>query len=179
MKTTIQWKWVIGTSVLFLLFLVFVLPQVSNYSSKAIGQTESPDQSFIYSGSQLYGLAERYGEAGRRTYIQLRWTFDLIWPVVYTLFLVTWTIKLVEYTSSKSWMKYLVALPIMALLFDFLENIGATIVMARYPLESGIVQVITPIVTFIKWITVLGSFLLLLLLIVIVLTSKIKKRIKE
>ena len=72
MKTKIQWKWVIGTSVLFLLFLVFVLPQVSNYSSKAIGQTESPDQSFIYSGSQLYRLAERYGEVGRRTYIQLR-----------------------------------------------------------------------------------------------------------
>jgi hypothetical protein len=179
MKTKIQWKWVIGASVLFFLFLVFVLPQVSNYSSEAIGQSESPDQSFIYSGSQLYDIAESYGETGRKTYIQLRWTFDLIWPVVYTLFLVTWTIKLVEYTSGKSWMKYLVALPIMALLFDLLENIGATIVMARYPLESGIIQSITPVVTFIKWTTVLGSFLLILFLIIIVLISKIKKRIKE
>lgn len=40
------------------------------------------------------------------------------------LFLVTWTIKLVEYTSGKSWMKYWVTLPIIMLFFDFLENIG-------------------------------------------------------
>ncbi|WP_034551257.1 hypothetical protein [Carnobacterium funditum] len=179
MKTKIQWKWVIGASVLFLLFLIFVLPQVSSYSSEAIGQSESPDQSLIYSGSQLYDLAASYGEAGRETYILLRWTFDLIWPVVYTLFLVTWTIKLLEYTSGNNWMRYLVLLPIMAALFDLLENIGATIVMARYPLESGIIQTITPIATFVKWITVSGSFLLLVFLIINILISKIKKRIKD
>lgn len=102
MKTKIQWKWVIGASVVFLLFLSFVLPQIASYSSEAIGQSESPDQSFLYSGSQLYDLAESYGEGGRKTYILLRWTFDLVWPVVYTLFLVVWTIKLVEYIQETS-----------------------------------------------------------------------------
>lgn len=78
MKIKIQWKWVIGASILFLLFLIVVLPQVSTYSNEAIGVSESPDQSFTYSGAQLYELAKSYGEAGRRTYIKLRWTFDLI-----------------------------------------------------------------------------------------------------
>lgn len=175
----IQWKWVIGASILFLLFLIVVLPQVSTYSSEAIGVSKSPDQSFIYSGAQLYELAKSYGEAGRRTYIKLRWTFDLIWPVIYTLFLVTWTIKLIEYTSDKRWMRYLIVLPILALFFDFSENIGATIVMARYPLESGLVQAITPVATFIKWTTILGSFLLLLFLIIKIGVSKMKKLLKD
>ena len=82
----------------------------------------------------------------------------MIWPVIYTLFLVTWTIKLMEYNSDKRWMSYLIVLPILALFFDFSENIGATIVMARYPLESGLVQAITPIATFIKWTTIFRIF---------------------
>ncbi|MCA9766841.1 MAG: hypothetical protein KC455_10540 [Carnobacterium sp.] len=176
MKAKIQWKWVIGASVVFLIFLVFVLPQVSTYSSEAIGQSKSPDQSFLYSGSQLYELAESYGEAGRKTYILLRWTFDLVWPVVYTLFLVVWTIKLGEYIPRNQRMSYLVFLPIIAAFFDLLENIGATIVMARYPLQSGISQTITPVATFIKWNMVLASFLLLLFLMIKILRIKIKKQ---
>ncbi|MGB3160555.1 MAG: hypothetical protein WBA84_04835 [Carnobacterium sp.] len=178
METKIQWKWVIGASVLFLLFLIFILPRVSAYSSETIGKSESPDQSFLYSGSQLYELAESYGESGRKTYILLRWTFDLVWPIVYTLFLVAWTIKLMEYASDNRRMRFLVFVPIAAAFFDFSENIGATIVMLRYPLKSGIIQTITPVATGIKWITSSLSFLLLLVLIIKIIGSKIK-RIKD
>lgn len=34
-------------------------------------------------------MAEAYGESGRQAYIRARFTFDLVWPLVYTLFLAT------------------------------------------------------------------------------------------
>lgn len=175
MKIKIQWKWILLISIVFFLFLFFVLPKVAFYSKDIIGEVASPDTSLIYSKSDLYEMAESYGELGRKVYIQLRWTFDLIWPFVYTLFLLLWTFKLLEYISRKRRLRYGFLLPIISMGFDFLENIGATIVIARYPLKSNIIATITPVMTFIKWITVLGSILVLMYLIILIVISKITK----
>ncbi len=176
-RTRIHWKWVILVSIIFLLFIIFVLPQISKYSDKMIGELKSPDTSLIYSGSDLYDLAESYGELGRNIYINLRWTFDVIWPFVYTIFLVTWIIKLLEYLPGKKLLKYIFLLPIISMFFDFMENIGTTIVMARYPLKSGVIANITPFMTFIKWLTILSSFLAIIVLIILIILSKIKQHI--
>lgn len=173
----IKWRWIIITSLIFILFTIFVLPKISEYSIRAIGVIDSPDTSLIYSGQDLYDTAENYGQEGRNIYIKLRWTFDLIWPLVYTLFLVSWIIKLSEYISRGSknkTIKYLFLLPIIAMFFDFMENIGATIVMSRYPLQSSIITTITPIMTLLKWLTLSGSFIILIALIFISILIKIR-----
>lgn len=174
-KTKIQCKWLVIVSTVFIIFIIFVLPQMTKYSNEVIGKFDSPDTSLIYSGSDLYNMAENYGESGRKAYITLRWTFDLIWPFVYTLFLLLWTFKLLEYNLNKKWLRYVFILPVVSMGFDFMENIGSTIVMARYPLESGIIATLTPVITFIKWLTVLGSVLVLVYLIIKIVVSKIKK----
>lgn len=174
MKIKISWKWVIIVSVMFGIFIAFILPKVDSYSSKKIGPFKSPDTSLIYSAEDLYQMAENYGELGRDVYIKLRWTFDIIWPILYTLFLVLWTIKLLEYISINKVSRYLFVIPIAGVAFDLLENIGATIVMFRYPLKSGIIANITPIMTFLKWITLSGSFLIIIILMVLIGWSKIK-----
>ena len=43
----------------------------------------------MYSTSDLYEMAQSYGADGRGLYVKARFTFDLVWPLVYTLFLVT------------------------------------------------------------------------------------------
>ncbi len=177
MKRKIKWRWVIITSLIFIAFIIFVLPKVSEYSSRAIGVMDSPDTSLIYSGKDLYNTAKSYGQEGRNIYIKLRWTFDLAWPIVYTLFLASWIIKLSEYISRGSknkTIKYLFLLPIIAMFFDFLENIGATIVMTRYPLQSSIIATITPVMTLLKWLTLSGSFLILMVLILISILIKVR-----
>lgn len=139
-----------------------------------IGQFKSPDTSLIYSDKDLYQMAEIYGESGRDVYIKLRWTFDIIWPTLYTLFLVLWTMKLLKYISINKYSRYLFIVPIVGMMLDFMENLGTTIVMFRYPLKSGIIANITPIMTFLKWITLSGSFLIIIILVILIGLSKVK-----
>lgn len=174
-KTRIQWKWVIIATIVFIAFLALVLPQMAEYSAKVIGDFESPDTSLIYSGSDLYDMAESYGESGRAAYIRLRWTFDLAWPFVYTLFFVLWTLKLSEYVPETSWTKHLFIVPLAAMILDFMENLGATIVMVRYPLTSGLIASVTPVMTSLKWMGILTSSLILIVLLIVIVIDKTKK----
>lgn len=176
-KIRFYWKWVIFATVLFIVFVTIVLPQILEYSNELIGELESPDTSLIYSGADLYDMAESYGESGRTAYIKLRWTFDLIWPFVYTLFFLLWILKLLEYFPGNKHVRYLFVVPLVAMFLDFMENLGASIVMARYPLTSGLVATLTPLMTFTKWTTILGSSLILLLLIILIVFKKIKSEL--
>lgn len=175
LERRIKWKWVIISTIIFILFLIVVLPQMSEYSVRVIGEFESPDTSLIYSNSDLYNMAESYGEAGRSAYIKLRWTFDLVWPFVYTLFFLLWTLKLSEYIPSKRGTGYLFIVPLVAMVLDFMENLGATIVMARYPLTSGLIATLTPLMTLTKWTTILASSLILIVLIIAIIIDKLKR----
>ena len=58
-----------------------------------------------------------------------------------------------------------------------MENIGTTIVMARYPLHSNILSNITPFMTLIKWVSISISFLAIIVLLILIILSKINKRI--
>jgi len=82
--------WVVCAGlVIFMLFTALVLPTQSAQAEANSGGADTPDLSFYYSPKELYQMAETYGEAGRQAYIKVRFTFDLLWPIVYTLFLVT------------------------------------------------------------------------------------------
>jgi hypothetical protein len=119
--------------------------------------------SFIYTSDDLYQLAQEYGEAGRSAYIQARFSFDLIWPVVYMLFLTTamsWLFARVFKPGSPWQLANLV--PLFGMIFDYLENISTSLVMARYPDPTAVVDLLAPIFTLVKWLFVGGSFVLLL-----------------
>jgi len=82
--------WVaLAALVIFLLFTALVLPQQATKAAQKTGSADSPDTSFFYAPDDLYRMAEAYGESGRQAYIRARFTFDLAWPLVYTLFLAT------------------------------------------------------------------------------------------
>ncbi len=174
-KEKLKWRWVIVASLGFILFVSFVLPWFSAYSTKMIGDLDSPDSSFFYTAKELYAMAESYGENGRITYILLRWSFDVVWPVVYTTFLVLWTMKLASYIKECYWVEFLYLLPVIAMVLDFIENIGATIVMVRYPSLSGVIAVLTPMATMFKWVTISASFGLIIILVLILAYQKLRK----
>jgi hypothetical protein len=58
-------------------------------------------------------------------------------------------------------------IPVFGLLFDYLENGAAAVVMARYPEATSVLPTLAGILTAIKWIFVGGSFALLVLLMAI------------
>lgn len=172
----ISWKVVIVATIIFMLFIILILPQISAYSEKVIGVSSSPDMSFIYTADDIYDMAESYGEAGRNIYIFLRWTFDIAWPLVYGFFLISLVGKLSFIISDKKWIDKLYMIPLFAVLFDYLENIGTTIVMARYPIRTDLIASVTPILSFAKWTLLSSGFLLVIILLVILIIKKLEKK---
>ncbi len=155
--------WVaLAALLVFLLFSALVLPQQATLAEQQTGSADSPDTSFFYAPRDLYAMAEAYGEEGRQAYVQARFTFDLVWPLVYTLFLVTaisWIFGRAFPPDSRWQLANLV--PLLGALFDYLENLSTSLVMLRYPDQTAVVDFLAPAFTLAKWSLLGASFLLL------------------
>ncbi|MBN1266986.1 MAG: hypothetical protein JXA25_15940 [Anaerolineales bacterium] len=163
--------------VIFLLFTMLVLPDQAARAEQAAGTAESPDTSFFYSAQDLYRIAEEYGEQGRSAYIRARFTFDIIWPVVYSVFLLTAAGWLGSRLFSESRWSLLNLVPLLGTLFDFLENVGASLVFARFPDTSPILGMLTPVFTLLKWVFLSVGFLIIIFEAAAVLWRKLSKSI--
>ena len=174
-KVSSAWVTLIAVAVFFL-FSALVLPGQSSSASidPAIG---SPDLSIYYSAGDLLQMAEAFGEQGREEYIRARFTFDLVWPLVYTFFLVTtisWVYSRLG-AATKNW-RIINLLPVFGILGDYLENIATSMVMWRYPLNMPLVAWLAGIFTALKWLLIGGSFISLVLGLILLLWQEIKKR---
>ena len=161
--------------VVFLLFTALVLPKQA--AGTDAGGAGSPDMSLIYSAGDLYRMAEAFGPAGRMDYVRVRFTFDLIWPMVYVAFLVTavnWLSRQAS-TPQSLWQRANLV-PVIGALFDYLENVTAALVIGRYPARTPLVDVLAPIFTFVKWIFVGGSFIILMVALVLAVWGRARRR---
>ena len=161
-KISTGWLTLTGL-VIFILFTALVLPRQTSQADPSSEEVGSPDLSFFYSSDDLYGMAEAYGAEGRTDYIRARLTFDVIWPVVYTMFLATaisWVFARC-FDPDSSW-QLANLIPVLGMMLDYLENLSTSLVMFRYPNTTPVVDFLAPIFTATKWIFVNGSFVILL-----------------
>jgi len=168
---------VLGALLVFILFSILVLPGQSASAEAVSADAGSPDMSFYYSTDDLYRMAESYGQAGRDAYIRARFTFDLIWPIIYGVFLITglsWVYKRAFPPGNKVWWVNL--LPVLGMAFDYLENIAASLVMSRYPQSTPVVDMLAPIFTVLKWSLISASFVFLVACVLILITQKIIRK---
>lgn len=168
------WFTLLGLLV-FVLFMIFVLPQQSQKAEAYSGGT-SPDTSYFYSAGDLYQMAEAYGADGRAAYIYARFTFDLVFPLAYLFFLTTslsWL--LVRGLAETSRWRLLNLFPFAGAVFDYLENISTSLVMGRYPDLTPVVDGLAPIFTLMKWFFVNGSFVVLMIALLLALWKQLRK----
>lgn len=167
------------SSVLFMAFMIWVLPAVSATTKEITGSDLSPDTLFFYRPDRLYEIAQIYGEEGRAYYIRTRFTFDIIWPFVYGFFLVTF-LSLVFKKLSNHWSKFKSSafniLPLLAVFFDFLENMSAAYVMSIYP-QTSFLAYVSPCFTMVKWLLIYGSFILLFIGLIWLFLSFVLKKL--
>jgi len=145
--------------IVFVLFTATILPWIATLTTEVIGVSDSPDTGFQFNLTHLYDLLQSYGVAGRRFYILMRWTFDVVWPLVYTCFLVSVIAYFGRNTSCRFGHRVLYV-PILAMTFDFLENINATIVMAIYPTRLDLFGYLLFGSSILKWSILSLAFLL-------------------
>ncbi|MBN2554469.1 MAG: hypothetical protein JXA97_00900 [Anaerolineales bacterium] len=172
MKVLSQWferlspgRVVLAAIVAFFLFMIFVLPGQTALTEETASGAGSPDTTFFYSRQDLYAMADSYGEDGRAAYIRARFRFDLIFPLVYGAFLITsisWLAKR-AFDAGSGW-RLLNLIPLAGVSFDFLENIAASVVMARFPLPTPGLDSLAPVFSISKWLPLGVAFGLLLFL---------------
>ena len=161
------------TLVVFILFIIIVLPNETQ-KSEALGLISSPDTTLFYTADQLIAIALQYGDIGRQFYIKQRFTFDLIWPIVYGVFLFVNSVYLYQKNKITKY-KYILVIPIVAVVFDYLENIMTSIVMYRYPNPTIILDHLAGFMTLFKWIT-LGTAFIIYICLLILLTINYQKK---
>jgi hypothetical protein len=159
---------------IFALVVAFVLPAQAERAEAASGGADSPDTSFFYASEDLYNMAEAYGPEGRAAYVRARFTFDLIFPLSYLFFLATsisWVMLRAVPAENSPW-RLLNLFPVFGALFDYLENISASVVMLNYPQHTFILDWLTPILTLVKWFFVNGSFVILVPAVVVAVVRR-------
>jgi len=155
-KISRTWVALLGLAI-FTSFLLWVLPAQASAADGVREGVGSPDMSFLYVPESLYRIAEAYGLEGRAAYIRERFTFDLVWPVVYTFFLATalsWIFSR-AFQPDSGW-QIANVLPVMAGGLDYLENLTASYVLWRYPVRAPIASWLAPLFTLGKWIAIGG-----------------------
>jgi hypothetical protein len=159
------WLGLVSTLV-FAFFIAVVLPSQSALAIEN-GLLESIDTSWFYNARQLYEIAQSYGENGRSFYITQRWTFDLVWPLVYFSFIFSLSTLLYKSIGLSKMNTWLLVFSWFSVGFDYLENIMVSIVMFRYPAQTWIIADLAGTVTSLKWIFLTLSFIVLFLLIIL------------
>jgi len=153
------------SSIVLLFFIAVVLPYFSIQSEILSHSTFSPDTAFFYTVTEFYQAMEWYGQDGRNAYILLRWTFDVVWPIVYTSFLVSASGALTK-TKSRKTQLLVLSLPILSVFFDFFENILASINVGIYPIQIEFLVIFLEGISLLKWFFIgLTAFVLMYLLI--------------
>jgi hypothetical protein len=152
---------VFGVSVALLaVFMATILPAKAADAASYTPARAAFDTSFFYTPAQAIERVGLYSPEGRAAYVYDRWTFDLVWPVVYGFFLLSgWAFGLSRLVPEKDgerdrgravWL----SVPALAVFFDFIENTAVTVLMLSYPASPLVVAVIASVGTTIKWVLV-------------------------
>ncbi len=154
--------WVVLAAIaVFVVFSATVLPMAASDAEQYANGAPSPDTSFWYSADDLRESAEAFGPEGRQAYVQARYTFDLVWPLVYGAFLATtlsWLLARAVAVGSP-WRR-LNLLPVVVVVLDYAENVCTAVTIGRYPAETAVLPFLAPFFTASKWVLITASFLL-------------------
>lgn len=167
-----NWKVCLIFTGLFLIYLFFILPNEAQRSDLITGGLASPDTKFFYSSDFLFDLISDYTHEARRDYVTAKIRFDILWPLVYGIWL---TSLLGLITKGIVRLRFLPWLPLIAVIMDYLENVIISIAMLTFPAISWIILYTAPVLTALKWLTLSGSILLSILLSGYLLMNRIRK----
>ena len=148
----------LSAGIIFVFFLIVILPDQGEKAAQYIPENGSFDTAFYYSPQSVSQKIAAYGDAGRRAYIRNRWTFDLVYPFVYGIFLFSSISFSIRRLKWKILQKNIWAIiPLIAVLFDFMENSFVSILMYRYPVQMDSLTYGASIATQIKWLFAYAS----------------------
>ena len=154
------------TNLVYAFMLIITIPKVMTFSNGLKLLDMLPTG---YDSEYITTLFETLGDNGRYVYLYNQIPIDMIYPLLFGIsYCLISAYFLNKLNKLKSPFFYLCLLPLIAGLFDYLENIGIITMLINYPNNSQNLMKITNSFTVIKSITTTVYFLSLIVILFIV-----------
>ncbi len=123
------------------------------------------DLEFGYNAARAYELLAAYNESERSVYLLIELTLDIIYPIIYSLFLsFVLFLLFANYRLAK--------LPLFLILIELLENTAIVVLLSNYPNPHPTIANVAGVLTALKW-------LLALICLVLVVFGFVRKAINR
>lgn len=113
----------IWMGIIVFIMAYFLLVRPMDQMMVEAGVMRTPDATLAYTLADLDEMKADYGIEGGRAYLISRATFDVLWPFAYLFFMVTMLGWLLEQFKIWSLKVFVLALPFVGVLCDFVENV--------------------------------------------------------
>lgn len=110
-----------------------------------------------------------YGPAARAFYARAELTVDLMYPLVYSLLLMVLLTMLFRHKPNRRFN----TLPLLTLLFDYLENAAIITLLMSYPTQSTGVAIVCELAKLGKWLSFGGTIALIVYGLVLRITRRV------
>lgn len=163
--------------------LAFVIMYyIINYSSvgvsallKITGGANILDFELGYSAQKAYNMLTQLGADGRTFYISRIIPLDFPFPAAYMAFYFAWIAFLLKrIDSNRPLLNLFLLFPVLAMLFDWIENVFIIIMLKQYPSAVQAVYTVGSCVTILKFIFSYASLFVIAVLLVAVIIKMAK-----
>lgn len=171
------WKKAALFTALFVAFYILI-----NYSGtgvagllKITGGANILDFEFGYNQEEAYQMLTALGTDGRSFYLTKILPLDFPFPFVYMLCFAGWIALLIKHATHKDWYKFLLLIPALTMLFDWMENVGVIAMLNGYPELPVWSVLLASISGMLKTVFTIGNVIVIGLLFIMFLVKKTRK----
>ena len=145
---------------------------------KISGGNNILDFEFGFDHEKAYGMLTALTTEGRTFYLTKILPLDFPFPFSYMLCYASWIALLIKHTKIEKWCKYLLFIPLVAMLCDWIENIGIIAMLNGYPNLPSWAVSLASTAGMIKFIFTIGSIaaICILFVVFIIITSRKHKK---
>jgi len=147
--------WLLG--LLYGIMAFFIIPNAKKQIKQYAHETELIDGLFFSSPDQIYEMITSYGEKGRKLYIAVEATADLVYSIViaaFFSFFLVWSTS--GSNNKKIKIKHLLLLTFLIIITNCLENGCIIWMLFHFPERFFYLAIITSFLTFIKGLAIIS-----------------------
>lgn len=129
------WKKVVIFTILFMTFyaIIWFSPIGMAGLQSIAGHTNILDLEAGFTYETAYSLLTELGEDGRTFHLTRILPLDFPFPFSFMLLQSTFIALLLKHMMSPKPFRYLLFMPILAMIFDYIENAGVFVMLTNYP----------------------------------------------
>ncbi len=170
-----KWPYLLITLFLFIAGNLVILPQVNRFDAVTEGMSLLEVPTLL--SENLYTVAQQYNEAGLTLYQTVILPLDIFYPLTAGLFFTIALAMLTKqiYPAGSRW-RYLPLLGGLAVILDWLENLGVFLILSTLNTPILIFDLLTRLFILIKFVIGSLTVLLIIILFLVYLTQLFFKR---